>query len=100
MSHEIEAYVYRGDTLFPIFEMRRAGLDNPLRHVIYRLLGAEEFDAGCSGVGNGRWFTQEEIKAAIARLPAEQEAEQDDLERERLFLERCSAEPDVYIDFS
>jgi hypothetical protein len=74
----------------------RRGAGNNLAREIYRVLGAEEYDAGCSGSGEVAYFTHDQIKAALARL-----GDGEDLEPERTFLNSCLAygEAGVTISF-
>lgn len=133
MSHEIQAYKNGVDlkcarnkleqdgdveeyweTTRAAYLVRSAG--NPLARVMYIILDVQQFDGGCSGLGDERLFTMDEIKsawafldeneddlAAIEGIPADfkqlmkslgavlmtSPRHEPDLHREREFLQAC-----------
>lgn len=64
MSHDISALrVSTG-----IANLKRGGLGNPSRHIIYRALDCQEYDSFVSGTGESKLFTISEIKRGLERL--------------------------------
>jgi hypothetical protein len=89
MSHDIRAYKRT-----KIAEMS-FGAGNGQAREIYKLLGAENYDNGCSGSGENVDFTREEIKEALRRCFLNPS-----LVQEREFLMTClDAGDDVTIGF-
>lgn len=100
MGHDISAYKTeyneeRDDEREEIAYLRR-GAFNPLKDQIYEALNAENHNCGCSGCGGEQKFTIDEIRAALDRLPAG-----DDAQPEREFLSDIVASglKEVWIDF-
>jgi hypothetical protein len=89
MSHAIVAYA--GKPKEDVIQESIARLDrgafNPLARAIYRALDAQEFDNGCSGCGDEKYFSLPELESALLRLPASEE-----LALERGFLRDCIAQ--------
>jgi hypothetical protein len=81
MGHDISAYKHKDDTHDQEIAYLRRSAFNDLAREIYKALGAEEADAGCSGCGLTTWFSKSELEAALARLP-----KTDELMPELLFL--------------
>jgi hypothetical protein len=86
MGHDISGYKKADTNHSEKIAYLRRGAGNPLARVIYKALGAKECDCGCSGCGDEKTYTTEQLKAALSRLPSGEETE-----NERIFLNDCIA---------
>lgn len=79
MGHDISAYIGDTDPSDPFEYLDgwpdrpevaylRRGAYNPLRHTLYEVLDAQEFDGDVSGVWAARWFNRERMRLALRRL--------------------------------
>lgn len=94
MGHDI--YGFHGkDKKLQIAYLRRGAFNGQARS-IYVALGAEKHDCGCSGCGTEQFFTREQLRLALAKLPRD-----DDHEEEREFIANCigAGEVGAMIDF-
>jgi hypothetical protein len=91
MGHDISAFLESemirvtgtGEATSEIAYLRRSAF-NSLAREIYIALQCQRFDAGISGSGESQVFTQDELKAALERLP-----KLVSLANEHEFLETC-----------
>lgn len=73
----------------------RRGAGNPLARHIYQAFNAEAHNGGVSGDGGDERYAPEQLRAALARLPNDEQ-----LAPERRFLEDCLAVgSDIIIEF-
>jgi hypothetical protein len=83
MGHDIHGYkVSDPNHANGLAYLRRGALSQSVS-ALYRALDAEDLDGFYSGRGK-RTFTVEQLRAALARLPQD-----DNHDRERFFLETC-----------
>lgn len=95
MGHDISGYKKSDINHSEEIAYLRRGAFNQQARVIYKALGAEECDCGCSGCGDEKTFTNEQLKAALRQIPPEEETE-----NERSFLNDCiSVDEPVTITF-
>lgn len=81
MGHDIYGQINKKDKS-SIAYLRR-GAFNILNNEIYNALNAQEYNANCSGCGEGRAFTKKEL------LKADRYLDDGDLEPEREFIADC-----------
>ena len=86
MGHDISGYLRADSEHNNEIAYLRRGAFNPLNGTIYEALQCQEQNCGCSGCGDEREFTQEQLTAALARVP-----DGEDYEPEREFLRKCIA---------
>ena len=84
MGHDVYGFKDKKRSV-EIAYLRRSAFDERARD-IYRVLGAEKYDAGVSGDGSSAWFTRGQLQDALPRLPVG-----DTHAREREFIERLIA---------
>lgn len=79
MGHDISAYLGSADPADPLeypggwnelpeIAYLRRGAYNPLRHALYEVLDAQEYDGNVSGDGRARWFSRGQLSAALQQL--------------------------------
>jgi hypothetical protein len=101
MGHDISAYLGLADPADPLeypdnwnelpeIAYLRRGASNPLRHTLYEVLDAQEYDGDVSGVWAARWFEREQLQAALVRL-RQRLAEGHEVQPEIDFVQACLA---------
>ena len=90
MGHDISGYRVEDTEQRDEIAYLRRSAGNPLNVTIYDALDCHEMNGGCSGIGYGRKFTQEELLKALSRIPSGGE-----YEPERAFLRDCIAAGDA-----
>lgn len=84
MGHDISGYAKDDDAQEnEIAYLRRSAGSNMARD-IYKALGAEKYDGGCSGIGEYAYFTEDQLRIALTKIP-----EHSDYEPERQFIRDC-----------
>lgn len=86
MGHDISGFKQDDISQEKEIAYLRRSAGNPLARVIYEALDAEEHDCGCSGCGTHKSFSTEQLKNALAKIPAGEETQP-----ERKFLSDCIA---------
>jgi len=84
MGHDITGFASKDEACREEIAYLRRGAGNELARSIYRALGAENEDCGCSGCGGTVHFTEDQLRVALTKLP-----DDDDHEPERRFLRDC-----------
>lgn len=82
MGHDIFGHRNENDEQ-EIAYLRRGAFNQAARE-IYRALDCTDLDGGCSGIGEGRHFTRDQLVAAVKSLPPS-----DELQPEVTFLWDC-----------
>ncbi len=79
MGHDISAYLGNQDpedpfaylegwTNQPEIASLRRGSSNPMRHQLYEVLKATEYDGDVSGIWDARWFNRNQLELALEQL--------------------------------
>lgn len=99
MGHDISAYLGDNDPadlfdnlsnwseLPEIAELCR-NASNPLRHTIYEVLDATDYEGNVSGIWAARWFNRQQLNIALTLLN-ELFSDGLDVERENKFVRDC-----------
>jgi hypothetical protein len=101
MGHDISAYLGAADPADPEEQLDnwsdlpevaylRRNAYNPLRHTLYEVLGAQEYDGDVSGIWAARWFDRDQLLAALQQL-LQRLATGQEVQPEIDFLEACLA---------
>ena len=101
MGHDISAYLGHADPSDPLEFLEdwakepeiaylRRGSSNPMRHQLYEVLDAREYDGDLSGIWAARWFSREQLQTALIRL-RERSARGLAVGPEIVFIEDCLA---------
>jgi hypothetical protein len=86
MGHDISGYLRSTQGASDEIAYLRRGAGNPLNIAIYDALQCHEQRGEFSGCGGAREFTEDQLTAALSRVPAG-----DEYEPERRFLRDCIA---------
>ncbi|WCF11567.1 hypothetical protein NDS46_29925 (plasmid) [Paenibacillus thiaminolyticus] len=89
MGHDISGFNKRGIEV----AYARYGMSNPGARILYKVLNAEDYDGGVSGIGIEKKFNENQIVEAIAKCLTINwdEVSEGDYEKEKIegFLKDC-----------